>query len=186
MNNDLLKGTAKSFLIAGLLALSPTVGSAVTIMSPSGNFTADGPDINGTSIGSVPFTNMSGVGVTLSGTVSASAGTLDALDTLRFGFSFVEDDDTVSLELEEPFDANPNGNGGSGSGILETIKVAVGETAYLVFRDATPTINQGDLLSTDYQVDVAPVPLPAGAWLLLSGGGMVWLMKRRQRTTAVS
>lgn len=182
MNTHFLTGPAKILLLTGMLALSPTLASAVSITSPTGSFTDNGPDINGVDIDSVPFTNASGMPLRLSGTVSASAGAVEALETLRFGFSFIEDDASVNIELEEPFDLNPNGDGGSGSGVLTDVSLPVGDTVYLVFRDSQPKANPTDILNTSYQVDVAPIPLPAGAWLLLSSGGMLWLTKRRKRS----
>lgn len=161
-------------LVAAVAIAGASSASAVPITGFD-TLVDNGPLIDSVEIGSVPFTNETGVPIFISGTVAASADSIPTLQALRYGFTAIEDDDSVDLALDD--DTFSIDGGASGSGAIERFRAAVDQTFFLVFRDGADA-DLGDIATT-YEVTPAPVPLPAAGWLLLAGLGGLGLLRRR-------
>jgi hypothetical protein len=174
MHSKAMALAVSAFALSGSGALAAAFN--ITDMDLGDPIVAAGPVIDGDPVASISFQNQTDTEIVISGTVSASANTEDALEALRYGFSLTENDESVDNALVKPFSENVGG-GFSSDGVTNSLRAGVGETFFLVFRDSFDLAD--DQIVSTFTATPAPIPLPAAAWLLIGGLASLGALKRR-------
>lgn len=167
----------KAVIAAASLALAPVASSAATTINslPFGA-TGAGPTISDTNpIGSVMFTNNTGVSLLVGGSASGSSTCVSCLSATLFGLSLTEDDPTVNLVFT-------SFTGQSGSGLLTPLEVGSGADFWLVYQ-SSGSFGDNDVPTT-WQISATVIPLPAAGWLLLTALGGLAVAARRRKAAA--